>query len=452
MLKTNVLMQSKPMIKKVFPALVISLLLIGLFLIRPTPPAAAYPIDGYELSHISRVRYQQLVQDSTLRGRWLKPGQLHSIFEIRLNLLHADPDSLPPSDPALQAKLHGLLPNLNESYSVALLDMTPGRELRYAARQADRGFQPGSVGKLAVATALFCELENLFLDDFDQRLDLLMNKRVKANRFGIPNQHTVPFFNVADNRYFRRHVSENDEFTLYEWLDHMVSVSSNAAAAIVWREAILMRVFQDRYPALTDEEAREYFRTTDRRELSDIGNSVVNEPLRHLGIGRDEWRLGTMFTRGGSSIVPPQGGSIGTPRGLMKWLFSLEKGDVIDTRSSLELKRMMYLTDRRIRYAASPALDSAMVFFKSGSLYGCGGTGPCGKYRGNSMNYMNSVAIVEQPDGTRYLVTLMTNVLRKNSAYDHMILAGRIDRMLRPEAEKKDDSRVAKSDVEGSGD
>lgn len=437
--------------KLLFPFLLL-LILTGIFLVQPAVPVAAYPIDGYDLSRISRVRYQQLVQDSTLRGRRLKPGQLHSIFEMRLNLLDTRWDSLPPNDSALQARLHRLLPNLNESYSVALLDMTPGRELRYAARQAERGFQPGSVGKLAVATAFFCELENIFVDDFDKRLELLMNKRVKANRFGVPNQHTVPFFNVADNRYFRRHVNENDQFTLYEWLDHMVSVSSNAAAAIVWREAILMRVFQDRYPELTDDEAQEYFRTTDRRELSDIGNSVVNEPLRHLGIGRDEWRLGTMFTRGGSAIVPPQGGSIGTPRGLMKWLFALEKGQIIDTRSSLELKRMMYLTDRRIRYAASPALDSAMVFFKSGSLYGCGGTGPCGKYRGNSMNYMNSVAIVEQPDGTRYLVTLMTNVLRKNSAYDHMILAGRIDRMLRPEAVKKDDSAVAKSDVEGAGD
>jgi hypothetical protein len=437
------------MSKRILIVLPLVLILLLCWL-HPTPPVAAYPIDGYELTEISRLRYQQLVQDSTLRGRRLKAGQLHSIFEMRLNLLHHDLDSLPPSDSALQARLHALLPNLNESYSVALFDMTPGREPRYAARQADRGFQPGSVGKLAVITGLFCELENLFVDDFDKRLELLMNKRVRANRFGVPNQHTVPFFNVDNNRYFRRKVNENDEFTLYEWLDHMVSVSSNAAATIVWREAILMRVFQDRYPELTDAEAQEYFRTTDRRELSDIGNSVVNEPLRHLGIGRDEWRLGTMFTRGGSSIVPPQGGSIGTPRGLMKWLFALEKGNVIDVRSSLEIKRMMYLTDRRIRYAASPALDSAMVFFKSGSLYGCGGTGPCGKYRGNSMNYMNSVAIVEQPDRTRYLVTLMTNVLRKNSAYDHMILAGRIDRLLRPQAEKKDDSSVARSDVEGS--
>ncbi|MEM8586286.1 MAG: serine hydrolase, partial [Bacteroidota bacterium] len=220
-----------------------------------------------------------------------------------------------------------------------------------------------------------------------------------------------------------------DRFTLYEWIDHMLSVSNNGAASVVWREALLMRVFGQDYLTLTQEEADDYFRSADRRELSDLANSVVNEPLRHLGIGEEEWRLGTMFTRGGSDIVPPQGGSIGSPAGLMKWLVALEGGRVIDPASSLEIKRLMYMTDRRIRYAHSPALDSAAVFFKSGSLYSCGG-GPCRKYHGTRMNFMNSVAIVEQPRGGRYLVALMSNVLGRNSAYDHQLLASRIDNLI----------------------
>ncbi|NJO87408.1 MAG: serine hydrolase [Lewinella sp.] len=158
---------------------------------------------------------------------------------------------------------------------------------------------------------------------------------------------------------------------------------------------------------------------------------MVNEPLRNLGIGPEEWRLGTMFTRGGSSIVAPQGGSTGTPRGLMKWLVALESGRVIDPPSSLEIKRLMYMTDRRIRYANATTLDSAAVYFKSGSLYGCLPGTSCSKYRGNKMNYMNSVAIVEQADGSRYLVALMSNVLNRNSAYDHQVLATRIDKLLR---------------------
>ncbi len=46
---------------------------------------------------------------------------------------------------------------------------------------------------------------------------------------------------------------------------------------------------------------------------------------------------------------------------------------------------------------------------------------------GNVQNFMNSVAIVEQPDGTIYLVALMSNVLRKNSNIDHLEIATRID-------------------------
>jgi len=160
---------------------------------------------------------------------------------------------------------------------------------------------------------------------------------------------------------------------------------------------------------------------------------VVNEPLQALGIAPDEWRLGSLFTRGATDRIPRKGGSIGTPQGLMKFLLRLEQGQAVDSLSSLEMKRLFYMTDRRIRYAASPALREAAVYFKSGSLYKCrpeeGYT--CAKYKGNVENFMNSVAIVEHPDGTTYLVAMMSNVLKKNSASDHMALAASIDKMLR---------------------
>jgi len=38
---------------------------------------------------------------------------------------------------------------------------------------------------------------------------------------------------------------------------------------------------------------------------------------------------------------------------------------------------------------------------------------------------------VEQPDGSKYMVTLMSNVLRKNSADDHFTLASQIDKIIR---------------------
>ncbi|MEX1313920.1 MAG: hypothetical protein AB1Z38_07075, partial [Desulfotignum sp.] len=127
------------------------------------------------------------------------------------------------------------------------------------------------------------------------------------------------------------------------------------------------------------------------------------------------------------------GDSRATPLGLLKYLVALEQGRLVDPWSSLEIKRLMYTTARRIRYASSPALGGAAVYFKSGSLYRCmpepGFT--CRKYMGNQENVMNSVAIVEHTDSRIYLVALMTNVLKKNSAVDHQTLATQIDTILR---------------------
>ena len=53
---------------------------------------------------------------------------------------------------------------------------------------------------------------------------------------------------------------------------------------------------------------------------------------------------------------------------------------------------------------------------------------------------MNSVAIVEHPNGKKYMVCLMTNVLRKNSAWDHMVLASKIDEVINPKTEETEKS------------
>ena len=48
-------------------------------------------------------------------------------------------------------------------------------------------------------------------------------------------------------------------------------------------------------------------------------------------------------------------------------------------------------------------------------------------------NYMNSFAIIESPAGERrlhYMVMLISNVLRKNSASDHQTLATRIQKLI----------------------
>ena len=396
----------------------------------------SYPIDGYLFSGIRRVLRLQLILNGELKDTPPIKGAQKSIADIKLNLLQTPKGdsltSLPEPDPDLQKALSSVFPNLHESYSIALMDITPGRPIRYASRQESRGFQPGSVGKLAVITGLFCELETIFPDSFEQRIELIKNKMVRGGGWAVYDEHTVPFYDPETKKFFKRQVNQNDVFSIFEWADHALSVSNNGAASVVWREAILMRVFEEKYLTLTEEEAEDYFKKTPKSELADIAVAVVNEPLRALGIDEEEWRLGLMFTRGASNYIPGKGGSIGSPKGLMKWMVAMERGEIVDSLSSLEIKRLMYMTDRRIRYASNAKLAEAAVYFKSGSLYKCDReTMPeCGKYMGNVTNYMNSVAIIEHPSGTTYMVALMSNVLRKNSNIDHNVLAGNIDRLI----------------------
>ena len=396
-----------------------------------------YPIDGYEYTGIKRLKRLELIKSGQIKDATALPvGALKSYSEINLNLTSRSTDSVGiilKKDEAFQSEISNLFKGLDKSYSLAVLDISDVTNIRYAQRNETFGYQPGSVGKLAVLNGLFTQLANLYPDSWEKRTDLLRNKSVKAGVWGLTDEHTIPIYNIEKNTLVKRQVVASDVFTLYEWADHMLSVSNNGAASIVWREVLLMAAFGHDYPLLTEEEALEYFKTTPKKDLTDLGNDVVNLPLRDLGISADEWRLGSFFTRGANTYVGDKGGSIGTPLGLMKFLAQLEQGNVIDAQSSLEMKRLLYMTDRRIRYAQAPALKEAAVYFKSGSLYKCDRSKgeACGKYMGNVQNFMNSVAIVEHPDNCRYLVVLMTNVLRKNSASDHMYLAGNIDKIIR---------------------
>ena len=137
--------------------------------------------------------------------------------DVQLNLLSEKGpllDSLPKPDPALQKALHRLFPRLHESYSVTLLDVTPGKPIAYAQRQADRTFQPGSVGKLAVITGFMNELSKLYLDSFPQRQALLKTKMVRAGKWALYDEHTVPFWNPETKKYRRRQVQAKDVFSL----------------------------------------------------------------------------------------------------------------------------------------------------------------------------------------------------------------------------------------------
>ena len=411
-----------------------NLVCISLFLLVIANIANSYPVDGYSTTGIRRLELLRLRLEKKLSGTVPVSGGRKSISEIKLNLLKspgADLEKLPEPDAELQKRLDALFPNRDESYSIALLDITPGSPMRFASRQIDREFSPGSVGKLAIAAGLFTELKAIYPDSTEARQKLLRERMVTAGKWVLGDHHDVPFYDPRTGSYVSRQIREGDIFSLYEWADHMLSASANAAASVVWKEAMLMRAFGKAYPPSREAEEA-FFKNAPKTDLQKISLSVVNDPLRQAGIPQGDWQLGSFFTSTGKAIVPGAR-SYGNPRGLIWYIVRMEQGKLIDEWSSLEIKRLMYMTAKRIRYASAPSLTQAAVYFKSGSFYKHKpeeGFAPK-KYTGNVYNYMNSVAVVEQPEGKTYLVALMSNVLRKNSAVDHQTIATQVDNILK---------------------
>ena len=139
----------------------LKLILIFLLLISMQGETMAYPYDGYFMTGIRRLLRLQLVMAGVIQDKKPVPGAQKTLSEIKLNLMNTKGDSLsvfPKADPALQKTINSLFPNMDESYSVCLLDITPGKPTRYAYRQDKRGFMPGSVAKLAVIAGLFNQL------------------------------------------------------------------------------------------------------------------------------------------------------------------------------------------------------------------------------------------------------------------------------------------------------
>ena len=167
---------------------------------------------------------------------------------------------------------------------------------------------------------------------------------------------------------------------------------------MVMREVILMRHFGAEYPVSVAQE-NEFLEKASASELRTLMLDSLSGVVQNNGLDTSHLRQASFFTRFGKNRVGGDS-SYGTPKELLKLLMLMEQGKLVDEFSSQDLKRMLYMTERRIRYASHPALDDMAVYFKSGSLYSCqpeeGFT--CGKYMGNKRNQLASVAIVESPD------------------------------------------------------
>jgi hypothetical protein len=392
-----------------------------------------YPLDGYAYTGIARLEAYRLAMEGKVRAPRQPAGALLPSSEVDLRLREQTDFEIPASDAEFAARVKQLLGEEAERYHVAVLDLTDPARPRYAEHQANLPANPGSVGKIIVALGLFQALADAYPDDLEARLEILRNTVVTADAFIESDHHVVPFWEPGNPRVQYRKIQIGDQASLWTYLDWMLSASSNAAASMVIREIMLLVHFGRNYPA-GEAQAVEFFKTTPRKELSALLARALNDPVTRNGLNIAELRQGSFFTWKGKRLVPGTT-SFATPRELLRWLVKLEQGKLVDAFSSREIKRLLYMTQRRIRYAASPALNSAAVYFKSGSLYKCKPEPDfkCQKYQGNVMNMLNSVAIIEAPAAGRqlyYMVVVMSNVLRQNSAVVHQTLATRLHRML----------------------
>jgi len=396
---------------------------------------AAYPLDGYEETGIRRVEGARLANEGLAIGGFQPPGAQLSTEQVDLRLLGYPDLVLPPADPDFTAQVRALLGAHAGAYGIAVMDLSDPDNPKYAEHRGDYRQNVGSVGKIIVATGLFQALADTWPDDLDRRKQVLRDSVITADDFAHSDHHTVRFFDVENRTLTRRKILDGDQGSLWEYLDWTLSVSSNSAASMVMRDAMLLRHFGKDYP-VSEDQLHAFFRDTPRGDLTRLFQRTFWEPVTRNGLKLDQIRQGSFFTAQGKKNVAGGGNSYATARSLMQLVLMMEQGKLVDEWSSRQLKRLLYMTERRIRYASSPALEDAAVYFKSGSLYKCKAEEgfSCGQYKGNVINYMNSVAIVEQEiDGRKlhYAVIVISNVLRINSAQEHQALGTAIHGLIK---------------------
>lgn len=426
----------------------------GLLALTVASSAAAYPIDpaSTERSGIERLK-------GTFNARKLVPGAMLTGDEIVLRLESKPQADIGAMDPVLKAAIDSIFEGRDPSYAVAVIDITDPENIAWAGRREDVTQYPGSVGKVLCATAFFDGLARAF-PDTAMREKKLRESVIVAGPWGAGDSHKVPVHDPEWGGNHSRAVVATDAFRMSEWLDHALSASANSAGAVLWREAMLLHELGSSWPGTPEQ--REAVLSKKGADLYALSQVIITEPLTKAGLDLKGLKQGTFWTNYGQAKVPGTQ-SFASPRELARLLMRIEQGRLVDAWSSRELKRYLYLTRKRYRYSYAPELNDAAVFFKSGSLYDCEPEAGfnCGKYRGNAKNFMNSICIIENParpaEGVpqkRYIVALMSNVLRVNSAWDHSRLGAAIDEAVRTRSKTvvKDEGSAGAINEAGKGD
>ncbi len=393
------------------------------FILTMAIEVIGYPLDGYDYTHIRRL--QSANRDTLPAGARLPlVAVIPSGFGV---------DTLPLPDPELGNSLRLILGDMADQYSIALLDISDPDAPRFAVHNPDMVANIGSVGKLLVLFSLFDRLARLYPDDTEQRRQILTRTMVTADEWITSDHHTVPIFDTDAGRVISRRLQVGDTGNLWEYLDWMASASSNAAASMVVQQTILLEKFGLAYPASADK-MRDFLETSSPTQLGRLWLDAMERPLQQAGFDLAQIRQGGPFTATAQRRVNGTT-SLGNTTDLIRLLNLIETGRFVDAWSSQEVKRLLYMTQRRIRYASHPVLSDSAVYFKSGSFYSCTPEPGfvCRQYMGNKVNRLASIATIEAPAGSpelRYHVAIMSNVLRINSAVAHQTLALHIHRLL----------------------
>ncbi len=215
----------------------------------------AYPIDGYAETGIARLEGYRLASEGKVAGNRLQPGALLNTGQIQLRLQHEADLRLPEADPGLTRKIVALLGAEAKYYSVSVLDLSDPDHPVFAEHNGLTRRNPGSVGKLMVALAVFQALADIYPDDIEARIRVLRDTQVTADAFIRTDHHDVPFWKPELNRMPRRELRAGDTANLWSFLDWALSASSNAAASMVIKQLLLLRHFGAAYPVSSEQEA-----------------------------------------------------------------------------------------------------------------------------------------------------------------------------------------------------
>ncbi len=390
-----------------------------------------YPLDGYEQTGITRLEGYLFSLATASGEKNIVPGARLNQDKIVLRLKESriNPSILEDSqDPQLERALRSVL---SKHYSLALLDLSNPEKPRSYLQNAKSSFPPASLGKLLVAVGVFEALREIYPYQTDSRLQALREAQVTADEFILKDSHEVPFWHKDTGTISFRPIEINDTANLFTFMDWMLSASSNAAASTVMKEIALIKELGTNYINSTPAQKDKIFKGLPPKRVASLIQSSIASGLEFSGLDSTKLRQGSFFTKTANSKIPKSHSSA-TTYDLLELLIQLERGRLVDTFSSLELKKLLYLTQSRTRFAAHPLLDDSAVFFKSGSFYRCN-TASCPKNNGNIYNLMNSCVIVEstnQSPQTHYLLVLSSNEPGHDAVELHRDLAGKIHSVL----------------------